>query len=474
MRKEIFLRILVLVGIGVLLVPVIRLLFVYLDIYPKAYSLEIGQYNNVVTRYVYDKDADVTNILEGLADGRRKIGEIAEKDYSLDDYYASMLREYQLADEAESKSGSGNLRLKENQELGEASTSVQSSRLKPVLGTRDKEIIGSLAGMKVIHKYDGTRNDLAEAPKKDEETFDNRATRENKPEEGAMESTGHRRDVSELRVYPENRFYTSPIPVSSRSNADDDLAQLKVVMSKAHYFRFEVIKLNLISKRPVNIQDLRIYVTRDNYIFPNIGGENDSFFKYRDQTIYASVCLGYNPPPGVYRLMVKSRSNPKWEGVSENFTLLNRRVPPLQKGFSVVNFEYTVPVKNMEVLGPTGKTGNYSELANWMKFMDQDAFWMLVCQTTGWNPEINKENPWVRGGWDNMNLLAPLMKSNGIQVGAYIMCYFTPGNGRALVGYDSSLSYNPTENYLEESRFISLGSEARLRRAAASHEGSSM
>ncbi|MBL8994794.1 MAG: hypothetical protein JNM63_15715, partial [Spirochaetia bacterium] len=382
MRKEILLRILVLAGIGILLVPVIRLLFVYLDIYPRAYSLEIGQYNNVVTRYVYDKDESATNILEGLADGRRKIGEVAEKDYSLDDYYASMLREYQLADEAESKQGNGNLRLKESQELGQAATSLQSSRLKPILGSRDKDIIGSLQGMKVTHKYDGTRNDLAEPPKKDEETFDNRATRENKSDESPMESVGHRRDVSELRVYPENRFYTSPIPVSSKSNGDDDLSQLKVVMSKTHYYRFEVIKLNLISKRPVNTSDLQIVVTRDNYIFPNIGGDNDSYFKYKDQTIYGSVCLGYNPPAGTYRVLIKSKSNPKWEGVAETFMLLNRRVPPLQKGFSVVNMEYTVPLRNAEVLGPSGKMGNYHELGNWLKFMDQDACWMLVCQTT--------------------------------------------------------------------------------------------
>ena len=74
--------------------------------------------------------------------------------------------------------------------------------------------------------------------------------------------------------------------------------------------------------------------------------------------------------------------------------------------------------------------GGYQKMADWVKFMDADAFWMLVAQTTGWNRKLTPESPWNEGGFVNLNLLAPEMKKKGIQVGAYIMSFFTPANGK--------------------------------------------
>ena len=78
------------------------------------------------------------------------------------------------------------------------------------------------------------------------------------------------------------------------------------------------------------------------------------------------MALGYNPPPGTYSIVVKSKSNPEWGGLDKPFTLVKRKVPKLKPGFSVVNMEYTVPIKRTFIKGPNGRIGNYTEIVNWM------------------------------------------------------------------------------------------------------------
>ncbi len=460
MKKELLVRIAVIVGIGLFLIPVIRLIWVFVEMYPKAYSLEIDQYRNVVTRYVYDRNAQMTNILEGMSDGRKKLGKIEDRDYMLDDYYAGLLKEYQI-DEGNQEKSAESLKIKENRELGGISKNSTSSS-KTVIGSREQDIIGGLSGLKVIHGYD----DSESAKDKDnvKQNVEGKMTKEkdNGPGDSAFDESPSSRDVSELRVYPENHFTTSPSPSTSRSNVTEALSELRLVMNKDRYFRFEVIKANLISKRPVNLDDFKIYIVRDGYIFPNVGGDNDSFFKYRNQTIYATFTLGYNPPAGAFQILVKSKSNPNWAGISQKFTLIHRKVPSIQKGLSIVNWEYTTPIKNTEILGPNGEMGDWHNIPEWLSFMDVDAFWMLVCQTTGWDGNITAAEPWVKGGFENLDLLGPALKAKKIQVGAYFMTFFTPGNGKKLAGYDPGLGYEPSDNTLTDTRFISLSSEQRF------------
>ena len=270
------------------------------------------------------------------------------------------------------------------------------------------------------------------------------------------------REPSSMKVFDAKKFYTSPLPSIISTNTSFILNQLKLNVAKDNYYSFEIVKYNLISKEIVNINDLSIYVTRNKYVFPNVGGNNDYFFKYKNNVIYGTAALGYNPPPGKYTIIVKSKSNPDWKGVSTSFNLLKRQVPEIPKGFSIVNMEYTVFLKNIKVQGIDGKLGNYKNIAKWVKFMGADAFWMLVAQTTGWHKTITPTEPWVKGGFKNLDLLAPVMKKNGIKVGAYIMSYFTPANGKKKAGYEASLGYDGKTDKIEDSLHISLNDEKRI------------
>lgn len=464
-RRQILVSSLIVAATAVALAPGARLLLLYANLWPKPYSLEIGEYRNVVTRYVYDGNSSVSNILEGREAGRRRLGKVADREFSLDDYYTSMMREYRIDESASSGEGAaGNLKLEDRREFSQVGAAPAAGRSRVVLGARDRDVVGSLSGMKVIHGHDGTVEDRDQPS---EESFDPRMTREREEEKDApVESpyaeSGHRRDSAELRVYPENRFIGSPAPSSGKVNVVDDLRSLRLVMGKSHYFRFEVIRVNLVSPRPVNLDDFKILLVRDGAVYPNVGGDNDAFFKAKAGVLYANLSLGYNPPAGVYQVLVRSKANPQWAGVSEKFSLVYRKVPPLQKGFSVVNWEYTVPIRRTDIIAPSGRTGDWKTIAEWLRYMDADAFWMLAAQTTGWDNSITKENPWVRGGLENLALMAPHLKSNGIQVGAYIMCYYTPENGKNLAGYDPSLIYSASTGTLSDTRFISLSSEQRF------------
>lgn len=420
--------------------------------------LEVGQDRQIVTRYIYDSRSTVTNILEGREDRGRVLGKVADRQIRLDDYYAALVKEYRIDD---SVGGSGwnpgPLSTENRAELGRVDTPT-TAKSRSVLGTRDRDVVGSLGGMKITHKHDGTSPEAESS-----EAFDPRMTRDRSTAEDTTESEGTgRRDLSELRVYPENRFQSSPRPDLEKANGRDDLQGLKLIMGKSHYFRFEVIRINLVAPRPVNLDDLKVLLVKDNAVYPNVGGDTDTAFKVKDGVIYATVSLGYNPPAGTYQVLVRSKSHPDWPGVSDVFRMVHRRVPAAPKGFSVVNWEYTVPIRNTPIQGPDGKTGDWRMVADWLNFMDTDALWMLVAQTTGWDNSLNKDNPWVKGGFDNLALLAPHLKSNGIQVGAYFMCFFTPENGKRLVGYDPSLQYDPSSDSMYDSRFVSLNSEQRI------------
>ena len=461
--------IIILSVLGVLLFPAVKLLFILVDIFPQSYNLEIENYDNVISRYTFDKAAVDENPMHSLS-SRQALGKRDLERQPLDDFYDEMMKQYKIeedfvdVDEIYTRS----LKLKDVRELNEIRSIITENVVTPVLGERDKDIIGDLSKLKVLHNFDDTGIDKIDkeisGTPSDQVANDLDAQGKEQIVDSYVNKKylkGYRRQPSSLRIFNENKFYTSPVPDNSKLNSDSSLNRLKLMMGKNQYYCFEIVRFNLIAKDEININDLKVYVVRGEYIFPNVGGKNDIFFKYRNDKIVSSAALGYNPPPGPYQIVVKSRSNPDWKGVSANFRLLRRKVPKLKEGFSVVNMEYTVPLKNISVKGLKG-WGHYREIANWVEYMGADAFWMLVAQTTGWDGNITPKRPWVQGGFKNLELLAPIMKEKNIQVGAYIMSYFSPGNGKKKAGYDPSLGYTASGNKLQDTYHISLNCEKRF------------
>ena len=454
--------------LGILLIPAVKLLFILISSLPKSYNLEIENYENTISRYSFDKLANNENPFQAMA-SKKLFGKHTGGQQQLDNFYDEMMKQYKVEEDLVDVDGvyTRDLKLKEVRELNEIRSIITENIVTPVLGERDEDIIGDLSQLKVLHNFDDTgidkidrdisgslsdqiANNLDQEGKEELDTYINEKYLKN-----------YQRQPSSLRVFNQNKFYTSPMPDNSKLNSDDTLNKLKLVMGKDNYYCFEVIRFNIITDSHININDLKAYVVRGDYILPNVGGKNDIFFKYRRNEIVSTTALGYNPPPGTYKIVVKSRSNPNWKGTSASFKLTRRKVPKLKKGFSVVNLEHTIPLNTTRVKGPNG-WGGYEEIANWVKYMDADAFWMLVAQTTGWDASINPKDPWVPGGFKNLALLGPAMKKKNIQVGAYIMSYFTPGNGKKKVGYDPSLGYIYDGNKLQDSYHVSLNCEKRF------------
>lgn len=444
------------------------LLVLYLDLFPKSYGLELDPRREIITRYVFDKKASGSEALSLAAKENRNLGEKNIPQYPMEQYYENIIEQYEIDESFQSAESiyNENLNIREDRELNELSSRESGSSQAPVLGDKQSEIIGDMRDMEILRRFDdssisgedqkGFQDKQADKVAKNFDNSEIETFINNDKLNNMM------RDPKTMRVYSPNKFFTSPIPDTKKVNSDNDLKGLKLLVGKDKYYRFEIVRFNLISKNRININDFKVYVTRDKYIIPNVGGRSDAILKYRDNMIYGSTALGYNPSPGKYKIVVKSKSDPNWEGMEEEFELVWRTVPKSQKGFSIVNMEYTVPFKYLNFLGPDGKVGKYHNLAEWMKYMDADAFWMLVAQTTGWDNSITDERPWVKGGFDNLELVGPLMESNDIQLGAYVMSYFTPANGKKRAGYDPSLGYDSRENKLEDSLHISLNCEKRF------------
>lgn len=464
-----WLRIVILLGIVIVFIPMARLVYLYVRIFPKAQALEIESFNNVITRYTFNPRAD-KDMIAALDMSKKNIGTAGGKNFNLDDYYNSLKTEYSIDDSFDEVGDFYNktVRIKDNNEMNEIASVVENSQVRVVLGQKQSDIIGEMGNVKVLHNFDDSGNIDEKSPDYQKSEDDKIAQTLDKK---GLELEAYVNDKyvldqgiqhRELKVFAKNQFYTSPVPDNSKQNTDNSLKKIRLILEKDKIFSFEIIRFNLIAADSINLKDLRIYIKSGDYVFPNVGGKSDSFFKYRQNTIYGTAVLGYNPPPGKYTLQVKSVSNPEWDGLMKPFTLMRRTVPEIKPGFSVVTMEYTVPLTSTKVRVPDGTIGDASRIADWVKFMGADAFWMLVSQTTGWNPEISPEKPWVSGGDVNLRLLAPVMRSNGIQVGAYIMCYYTPANGKKKVGYEPSLRFDRDIDSLRDSLHVSLNCKRRF------------
>ncbi|MFC1503903.1 hypothetical protein ACFL6D_00645 [Spirochaetota bacterium] len=469
-KKTLFYRILLLCVIAALLFPAIKLLLIYFNIFSKSYSLEVDAYKDKIRKYAF-KTGDGQNLFEAAFDekNRKLLGEIDMNGRSPDDIFNEQITGLELENDfiELDKFYNNEFKLQEKKEIMEVKSTFEDT--PNVIGGNKDSMIGDITDFKVLHNFDDSG--IVDDSKKDfmDSREDNIARHMDKESDDKYTIYMNNRILSsktpetKYKIFNQNKFYTSPLPDNSFVNATRILEQLELILSKEYYYRFEVVRFNLVSKHRINLKDLKIFILRDNYIIPNVGGKNDCFFKYSQNTIFSTFAMGYNPPAGKYTVLIKSESNEKWEGLKKKFFVIKRDVPSVQKGFSVVNMEWPICVKRFNIVNPDGVMGGYENIINWISYIDADALWMLAAQTTGWNPEINVDNPWSKGGFDNLKLLAPAAHEKNILIGAYIMSYYTPGNGKKVVGYDPSLGYDEKENKLMDSYHISLDCKKRYK-----------
>lgn len=451
----------------ILLIPAVQLA-VKLVNEKENYALEIVNDQELLLKYQYQPTADGSplDIVKNFFNSTNQEITSQEK-ISLNNnneiYFDEIDQQYQLiGDSSGLISDEGFVESANSDNTG----SVAFDQQQILIEKQDVKILSQFKNAKVIHDFDGSgivddSNDYSlklpentdyETPYLDE--FVNKDYQKPDPPK-------YQHSINAFQLLPVNNFFTSPKPSSKNDNTWEQLNNLKLILDKEGYYRFEVIRINLVSEDTIDISDLKIFMKRGDYLIPNVGGLHDAFFRYQDGTIYSSYAMGYNPPSGDYEILVKSISKPEWEGITKSFKILRRVHPPLEKGFSVVNWEYGINIKSFDFTGPYGKKGGVEQLAKWLSYMGVDAFWILGGQTTGWDKNVTPDTPW---GSDitlkNLNLLTAAAKKEGVKTGAYVMSFFTPANGKIAAGYINSLGYN--KGSIHDSLHISLMDKRRI------------
>ena len=477
-------RWLLVVSVIIFIIPCFRLLWVYFDMGFRLHSLEIDSASSTVERYSFNKTkTNQVEIDKYLSHGRLARGSVETKPLSLDDYYTAMRKDYALENPLENIDPLGDFYINalnlSNRDKTELKSQVEASNRAShwqntiIIGSNDSDIIGSVREFKVLKRFANANGDYEKDINYQSSHVKQIVNKLDKKGSDDLEelyiNDKHIRlkrtfnlDVNVPYNFPHYKFFTSPAPAGNLENQLTALTRSKLILSKDVYYSYELIDINLMTEEAINIDDLKIYVVRDEYVLPNVGGKHDVRFQYRHNTIYTSYALGYAPSPGVYRVLVKSKAHPDWIGLSREFYLLRRSPKPLPKGFSIVNLEYTIPLNNVSIKNPSGSYEKYDAIVKWISHMDADALWMLAGQTTSWMPGINKHNPWVAGGFRNLDLLGKICSERGIALGAYVMSYYTPGNGKKKVGYEPSIGYSSSSDRLKDSFHISLESTSRL------------
>lgn len=372
------------------------------------------------------------------------------KNKTLEEYFENVLKTYQILDNDLQSENTGSEIAGQVQET----ININNSQVR---------IIGKGERFNLLNKFDRPISKDSPSQKNILEKWDGDNTKpvvEIEDIKSEYFDKFYERSIDSLSIEVPRSWVKSPSPKLTK-NSINDLKQLKINLDKKAYYRFEIVKMNLISSKRVNINDLKIYITRDKYTIPNVGGKIDMFFRYLDGIIYSTMAMGFAPSTGTYNVVIKSKSLPNWEGLVTSFKLVKRKIPPLQKGFSVVNFEYAGNAERIKIVGPYGEKKNYQGIIDWVKFMDNDALWVLGGQTAIWN-DISPLNPWNPQCIKNVNLLAKATKKSFLQFGAYLMCYYTPGNGYKKGGYRASFGYDNDNDTLFNTSFISISDEKRI------------
>jgi hypothetical protein len=144
------------------------------------------------------------------------------------------------------------------------------------------------------------------------------------------------------------------------------------------------------------------------------------------------------------------------------FSLNRRALPEIDRGISVVDLETNNRIKTRNFTDPSGLKTDYSAIISWAEFINADALWILAGETTSFKKRDRYDYPWEEGPLENLDLLKKLASTKGLDIGAYVMSFYVPGDFGIPERYNAGLGYNSEKGSLYRSSHISLGSENRI------------
>ena len=243
---------------------------------------------------------------------------------------------------------------------------------------------------------------------------------------------------------------------------------------KKEYYRYELVEVQLkVSgfglRNRFAKEGIPYYVAKDKLPVTTIGDRRDFTAKYdREKKLWAGLWpCPWNADPGVYRVVLDTAAVKDLDPgarISDNtFRIIKRRLPKIQKGWSVLTFENTHSPRALKIRDENSELGDWNNILRWANFINADSFLYLAAETAYHDARLDENFPWSKHKINQMNMVGAEAKKQGLGFGAYVMVYLTFGDRKlAPEKYTYAVDYSMSKDELFTTRSISLNDEKRV------------
>lgn len=236
-------------------------------------------------------------------------------------------------------------------------------------------------------------------------------------------------------------------------------AKIAFYTKQKNYYRFEIAKFVL--KGNINPYKARVAVFRNGKIkAPYLSKSYMRFRKVNGQW-EASWFYNWKTPIGKYKAVLYYKGYPI---AKTEFKYISRKPVKFNRAVSFVTLEANTPMYKRSARNTKGQKVKFTKsLIDWMEYGDIDGFFNLSGETTGWN-NCTPKKPWAYYCVRNLQVIGKAVHKTNKLVGAYIMCFYTPGTGWTKGGYTPSkaISFGSNGTKLYNSQFISFRDKKRF------------
>lgn len=287
--------------------------------------------------------------------------------------------------------------------------------------------------------------------------------------EGGFIQVGHITPV-ELRAAKVDQVsvkITEMIDTALENTKSPDAPNIVVNTSLAQAYRYEPVQiLAEIRSENVRITNALMFIRLESDKMAKKNGDDRYYinvFKNAQNQYYGVYLHPFGGTLGNYSAVFYVQTREGNFAYTKEFTMRGRTSPKATETQKILTMEYNVDLTSRQIPAvEAGGSTSYHALYDWVRYSKCDMFWILAGQTTGWHSSVNKNNPWMSAPKHNAEILAASTNKGDVKFGAYVMSYFTPGDGHKKAGYDIAVGYNKNSKSLGSSRHVSLGSQQRL------------
>lgn len=246
---------------------------------------------------------------------------------------------------------------------------------------------------------------------------------------------------------------------------DEQTPLIALSKAQSEIYRYETLPIILRLNASVNADDVNVYVrnTAEKRLSQNGDGRYEvNLIRVGSDAYRATYLHPFGGPTGAYEFVVYYKGKETKRVYTDEFFVTARPVKPVEKTMSVITMEYNLDIRNKRIPQIGGGFASYEGFYDWARFMEADSFWALAGQTSGWDSSISEKKVWGNAPIANVEALAASKNKKNVTLGAYIMSYFTPGEGNIKANYKISIGYDRKNATLYRSRHISFDSQRRL------------